>query len=382
MNNRRKARNVLQLIDSFDRGGSEHQAVQLTRLLNESGRYRVHVACLNNRGPLRSELEQIGFHDIPEFPLTSFYDANAVARLREFAALLRKLQIDVVHTHDFYTNIFGMAGATLARVPVRVASRRESGKRASHKRRVERFAYRMAHAVVANCDVVRQQLIEEGVPPRKIVTIHNGLEDRCFAESASGRESVLSKFRLPTDKGLRFVTSVANLRPVKDYPTFLRAAAKVVRIVPNSAFLIAGEGQLLDSLRGFSEELGIKDKVFFVGRCDSVTELLGLSEVCVLSSESEGFSNSILEYMAAARPVVATNVGGAGEAIVPGETGFLVPVGDSKEMAACIISLLGDRERAVAMGLRARAIAKQKFSSTARLLNTETLYEKFLDSVN
>jgi Glycosyltransferase len=375
-----KVINVLQLIDSFDQGGSEQQAVQLTRLLKRSGRYDVHVACLSKRGTLRSKLEEIGFTDIPEFPLDSFYDRNAVKQVRRLAAFLRELQISVVHTHDFYTNIFGMAASALAHVPVRIASRRESGKRSSHKRTVERGAYRLAHAVVANCEVVRQQLIDEGVPPDKVVTIHNGLEKEHFFDRKSDRETVLRKFGLPTGKGLRFVTSVANLRDVKDYPTFLRAAAKVRSSIPDSAFLIAGEGQMLDSLRCLAQELELKDEVFFLGRCDSTTELLSLSEVCVLSSRSEGFSNSILEYMAAARPVVATDVGGAREAVTEDETGFLVAAGDHEKMAACIISLLREPERARSMGERGRERAKQKFSSEARLCKSETLYEQLLSN--
>lgn len=365
------------MIDSFDQGGSEHQAVQLTRLLKESGRYRVHVACLSKRGTLRSQLEDIGFTDIPEFPLTSFHDFNAIKQLRQCAAMLKNLRIDLVHTHDFYTNIFGMAAAALAHVPVRIASRRESSKRASHKRFVEHGAYRLADVVIANCESVRQQLIDEGVRSAKVVTIHNGLEKHCFTVSTN-REAALKKFGLPTTEPLRFITSVANLRSVKDYPTFLRAAAAVIQEVPNLAFLIAGEGSLLESLQSLTQELGLKNRVFFLGRCDSLTELLGLSEVCVLSSASEGFSNSILEYMAAARPVVVTDVGGAREAVAHGETGYLVPVGNHSQMARCIISLLTDPENARAMGMRGQLMVKREFSSEIRVQRTEALYERLL----
>ncbi|HKY30083.1 MAG TPA: glycosyltransferase, partial [Pyrinomonadaceae bacterium] len=100
--------------------------------------------------------------------------------------------------------------------------------------------------------------------------------------------------------------------------------------------------------------------------------------VCVLSSQSEGFSNSILEYMAAGRPVVVTDVGGAREAVVSGESGYLVPAGDHKKMAECIISLLAEPERARAMGERGRLVARKKFSSEGRLYKTETLYEQLL----
>ncbi|HET6892243.1 MAG TPA: glycosyltransferase, partial [Pyrinomonadaceae bacterium] len=113
---------ILQLIGNFQQGGSEQQAVQLTRLLHESGRFNVHVAVLDASGPLREQVAQMGLsHEINTYPLSSFYDANALRQLRRFAHYLRGNSIEVVQTHDFYSNVFGMAGATLARTPARIA---------------------------------------------------------------------------------------------------------------------------------------------------------------------------------------------------------------------------------------------------------------------
>jgi glycosyltransferase involved in cell wall biosynthesis len=109
--------------------------------------------------------------------------------------------------------------------------------------------------------------------------------------------------------------------------------------VADAAFVVAGEGPLEESLRGLAARLGISDSVFFVGRCTYVAELLHASDVCVLSSVAEGFSNSILEYMAAARPVVATDVGGAREAVVEGSTGHLITPGDDDALAARVAAL-------------------------------------------
>ncbi|HEY0408258.1 MAG TPA: glycosyltransferase, partial [Pyrinomonadaceae bacterium] len=114
--------------------------------------------------------------------------------------------------------------------------------------------------------------------------------------------------------------------------------------------------------------------VFFTGRCGRVAELLAVSDVCVLSSKAEGFSNSILEYMAAARPVVATDVGGAREAVIEGETGYLVPAGDAALMAKRIVSLLKDTERARAMGEHGRSTIERRFSCEAQLETTLNLY--------
>src|SRR5918912_1062053 len=201
-------RNVLQLTNSFHQGGSERQMVQLTRLLGESERYRVHVACLDGGGVLRNEMERLGFRDIPEFPLTSFYDLNAVKQLRRFVRLLREREIEVVHTYDFYTNVFGMAGAALARVPVRIASRRcIAGIYTAAQVSVELYAYRLAHAVISNSEAVRAQLIKEGVPANKITTIYNGMDvERMRPRADMRRDSMLAMFDLPPQPARRFVT--------------------------------------------------------------------------------------------------------------------------------------------------------------------------------
>jgi len=376
--------NVLHIIDSFEQGGTERQAAQLVRLLHEGGRYRAHLACLNNRGILRDEVERLGLGEIAEYPLTSFYDRNFLRQVRRLARFLKQQEISVVHTHDFYTNIFGMMASRLARTPARIASKRETeGFRTTAQKRVERYAFGLAHAVITNAEAVKNQLIKEGVRAEKLVTVYNGLDMlRVAPQTGLEREAMLALLKLPPEERKaqrRFVTIVANLQhAVKDHPTFLRAAARVHERVPEAAFVIAGEGRLMDELRALASELGIERDTFFIGRCQHVAELLAVSEVCVLSSQAEGFSNSILEYMAAARPVVATDVGGAREAIEEGKTGYLVSAGDDEAMAARIISLLLDSERAQEMGERGRRIIEEKFSCEAQLERTQNLYERLL----
>ena len=361
--------------------------MQLTRLLLESGRCNVFVVTLERDGVLLDEINRLGLSQIPEFRLNSFYDFHAFKQVRRFAQFLKRHEIDVVHAHDFYTNIFGMAAAALARVPVRIASRRESAVRPETQRFVERAAYRVAHAVVANCEDVRQQLIREGVPARKVRTVYNGL-DLARVQPAVGkseRNEILRALKLPEQA--RFVAIMANMRAhvrepeplcYKDHPTFLRAARRVYDSVPDAAFIIAGEGELLDATRELARSLGIADRTFFIGRCQDVGSVLSISDVCVLSSSSEGFSNAILEYMAAGRPVVATDVGGAREAVVHGETGYLVPSGDHEQMAGHIISLLLDQDTASSMGESGRRRVNEKFSTVKQLQSIESLYTELL----
>jgi L-malate glycosyltransferase len=373
--------NVLHLIDSFEQGGTERQALQLVRELRSSGLCRVRLACLQNKGSLRAEADSLGLGEIPEYRLTSFYDLNFVKQVRRLSRYLGQNKIDVLHAHCFYTNIFGMSAASLARVPARVTYKGETdGFRTSMQKRIERAAFRLAHRVVANSEAVRKQLILEGVRAEKIVQHYNGLDlERVAVRPDLTRDEALASVGLPREPQRRFVTIVANLRhAVKDHPMFLRAAARVRAAVPDAGFVIAGEGELLPGLRELANGLRLERDVFFIGRCPNVAELLFVSDVCALSSTAEGFSNAILEYMAAARPVVVTDVGGAREAVVGGETGYIVPAHDDEKMAERIIALLREPVRARAMGARGREIVEEKFSCQRHLHNTLELYQELL----
>lgn len=369
--------NVLQLIGSFHTGGSERQAVQLVKLLDEAENYRVFVACLNREGVLRAEIEQLGFKDFPEYKLTSFYDANMARQLKRCAKYLRENEIKIIQSSDFYTNVFGMTAGFLAKTPARIAAKRETGTKTGAQKFVERRAFNLAHAIVVNADAVKNYLTGAGVPAEKIVTVCNGLDLERLAPAGANRVEILRDLGLPTGKNLQFVTIVANFRSdVKNHRMFLRAAKKVSENFSGARFVLAGEGELLAEMKNFAGELGIGRETFFIERCARIPELLFASDIGVLSSRTEGFSNSILEYMAAAKPVVATNVGGAAEAVADGVSGFLVAPDDDAAMANRFIELLQNPEKSRAMGGRGRQIVEEKFSTRAQLENTLALYEK------
>jgi glycosyltransferase involved in cell wall biosynthesis len=370
--------NVLQLGHGFIEGGSERQMIQMVKLLHDSGDYQVHVASLSTGGLLRPLIEQIGV-PIIDLPLTSFYDANMVRQTRKFISFLNKHRIDIVHSHDFYSNIFGMTGAALAGVRGRVASKRETtGTRTRAQSTVERNAFKLAHAVVANATAVQHQLINEGVRPEKVSVIHNGIDLTRFQRNGN-RDDALRRLSLESIAGPPVITMVANFEyRVKDHPMLLRAAQRVTMRFPEARFVIAGDGELREETEKLAADLKLAENCLFIGNCASVPDLLAASDICVLSSQAEGFSNSILEYMAAARPVVATNVGGASEAIVEGETGYLVEAGQDQDFADRIIKLLEDPARSKQMGLNGRRVVEERFSCESRLLNTAALYQRML----
>lgn len=370
-------RRILQLTGSFNQGGSERQAVSLASRLRAEGTFEVWLATLNNDGPLREQAAAAGFELIEEFPLTSFYNANFVSQIRKCSKFLTDNRIELVHTHDFYTNVFGMAAATLAGVNVRVASKRETGgMRTKAQDLVERMAFGRASAVVANSAAVKEYLTGCGIRSDKIEVIYNGLDLSRFDINAD-RLSTLRKYGIEAEAGDPVVTLVANLRhDVKNIPMLLRGAKTVIATVPSARFVIAGEGGLEDELKGIASGLGIAERVHFIGRCTNVPELLAASDVCVLTSIAEGFSNSILEYMAAGRPVVATKVGGANEAIAENDSGYMVASDDDAALADRLLQLISDHDKARSFGEKGRQIVAERFSAERQLRDTIGLYER------
>jgi glycosyltransferase involved in cell wall biosynthesis len=273
-------KNVLQLIGSFNQGGSERQAVGLTRLLVDEGSMNVFLATLNREGPLLEEVERLGFDTVPEFKLTSFYDLNFISQVRKFARYLSENKIDIIHTHDFYSNVFGMLAARFAGTPVRIASKRETGRmRSGMQKRVEKFAFGFSSALVVNSEAVKNYLISESVLPGKMNVIYNGLDLERLNPTTADRKAICESLDLPADESIRFITLVANLRhEVKNQPMFLRAAAKVLQKYPATHFVLAGEGDLRAGLEEMAHDLGIVENVHFIGRCDRLCR--GSDQLC------------------------------------------------------------------------------------------------------
>jgi len=170
-------------------------------------------------------------------------------------------------------------------------------------------------------------------------------------------------------------------RQVKRVDVFIRAAALVLKEIPHVRFCIAGEGNLRDELVGLSRELGISGNVMFLGALTDVHDVLKGWDIGVLSSDSEGMSNSILEYMASGIPVVATAVGGNRELVEEGVNGFLVARGDHVSMAARICELLEDRDLRKRMGDQGRRIVSEKYDWEIVKGEYESFYLRLLGYV-
>jgi glycosyltransferase involved in cell wall biosynthesis len=193
---------------------------------------------------------------------------------------------------------------------------------------------------------------------------------------AEGLRNLLPRSALGLDPRDRVVGIVATLRPIKDHPTFLRAAAFVLREHPQTKFLVAGMSapDMLAELQALARSLRIDGQVVWLGGVPNPLSILPHCDVAVLSSRSEGFSNALLEYAAAGVATVATHVGGNAEIVQDGQTGFLVPPGEPAAMAQRICQLLSDDALRQQFATQARRRVETEFSEEQVLEDYTRLY--------
>ncbi len=375
-----KRTRLLWLIDSLAMGGAERLVPIFARRLDAS-RFELHVACLKVTAgnPLAAELAEAGV-PVTVLNARNLRDASAFARL---VRLVREREIDVIHTHLTYSDVWGrLAGWLTGRAVVstlHVQSYLTAGEVARERgQAIERLANfvrrRFGRTVIAVSEALRRQQIAQGFPSGRIVTVHNGIDlSRFELPRDFSRAAHRAEFTIPHDAPL--VITVAVLREGKGHEELIAAAKRVLERMPEARFLIVGGGALEGSLRRQAEEDGVGGRVIFTGMRVDIAELLAASDLFVLPSlDFDALPTAIIEAMASGLPVVATDAGGAAEIVRHGETGMLVESRDAVQLADAIVALLTDSDLAREMGERGRARAANEFSAQKWVEKLQDLY--------
>ncbi|MEE4299866.1 MAG: glycosyltransferase, partial [Pseudomonadales bacterium] len=298
-------------------GGTEGQLLHLLRNLDRA-RFEPTVFCLHSAGTTVPDAEVL---NLPLSP-----NPATLIKVWNFARRLRKQDFDIVQTHFRDANIIGVFAAWLAGVPTIISTRRGVPLWTSpNDLRLLRWLNGRVSWFIANSQATRDRYVrEEGFAADRVDVIYNGLEAHRFTGlSVPERTRLRAELDLaPTD---RVVGIVANLRPVKGLGDFLDAAGMLADEFADARFVLVGQGDQESDLRAQAERLDIVERVRFAGARSDVPDLLQCFDVGVLTSHSESFSNSVLEYLAADLPVVVTDVGGVREAVEDGRQGFIVP---------------------------------------------------------
>jgi glycosyltransferase involved in cell wall biosynthesis len=368
---------VFYLIDKLQRAGAQVHLAHLASGLDRA-RFEARVGCLLREGPVAEQLRDRGV-PVECLGLGVLYRPSGWVGLLRLARRLRELRIEVLHTYLISSNVFGTLAGRLARVPVIITSRRDTGVSPSARLRVveEWLINPLVHRVTANSRAVKAAALRErGLAEDRVVTIPNGVEIAAWVPAPGAREEVRAEWAVPETAPL--VGSVGHLSPVKGHGDLLEAMAAVVARRPEARCVMVGEGPLRESLEQRAGALGLSDRITFAGIRSDVPRVLAALDLVVQPSQTEGMSNAVLEAMAAGVPVIATDTGGNPDLLRDGVSGLLVPPGSSTELASAMLRLLEDPAAARALAATARKRAADSFSLSAMIHRYEDLYAELL----
>jgi glycosyltransferase involved in cell wall biosynthesis len=357
------------VIDSIQRGGAERQALYCARGLAQLGNDVELV--YYTRSPLDYDRALAGGAELTCLPKQG-RPLRFVLRLRTHLARGR---FDVVHSFKSTPCLYGGVAAWLARVPVIVGSYRGG-------RYVESGATRLGHRLLARVQtawvenspgVVDELVRAVGVDRRRCHVVRNAIDPAAFR---SDLDPAQARARLGLEHDCETVTMLANLRPEKNHALFLEAAVHVASARPRVRFLLAGEGPERPSIEAAVARLGLVERVHLLGMRDDVPDVLAATDVTVLTSDYEGFSNTQMESLAAGVPVVTTHWNGVEELVRDGREGFVVAPGDAPALAARITSLLADPALRRRLGASGRERVESRFGLDATVSTLLALYER------
>ncbi len=341
--------------------GGQNQIV----LTAEGQRGRGHEVRIfaNERGELAARASKAG---LPVHPVSMGRGDISWSTIRAIHRAAGDFMPEVIHVHESH----GLPGAILA------AARARSRPRLVASRRVDfplgpisRLKYGRMDRILAVSRAVRDVLIHSGVDPHKIALVHEGVKDRLAWEG--GREALVA---LGVPAGSPLVGNVAQLVDHKDHATLLRAAALVLDTKPDCRFLICGDGPKRQELASLAQILGIGHRVIFAGFRSDLDALIPCFDIFCLSSHLEGLGTSVLDAMCFARPVIATRAGGIPDAVLEGETGWLVEPRDYKALARALTEALDAPSVRRRFGASGRARFLERWTSAVMVEATLSAY--------
>jgi glycosyltransferase involved in cell wall biosynthesis len=381
---------VVYIIGSLLVGGTERQLVELIKGLDKS-RFAPSVCCMFTRGPLQKEFKEMGV----EVKFFNFVGAGGnfinfrslIHNAQSFLNLvvyLRRLKPVILHSNLKLNNLFGATAAKLVGVPHIIVGYRNLVDE-TEKYPVlawwEKRINSLADVIVVNSQAVKQAILQRLNPNiKKIRVIYNGVDVARF-KAQNHTQVMIGDLCLPAKEHI--IVVVANLIPYKGHEDIIKAVSLVYKKNPNIKCLLIGRDDGFGVyLRDLVRELNLQDVIVFTGALCNIPGILVFTDIQVLASHQEGFSNVILEGMAAGIPQVVTDVGGNGEAVIDGKTGFVIPPKNPDALTEAILKLLEDKELREQMGRLSLIRAKEHFSIDRMVSQTQKIYEELIYSTN
>ena len=362
---------VLHLVEDLKIGGLERVIESIVTGLDKD-RYDAEVWCLAHGGQIAEELVNKGVV-VKILGMHSYYNPLHIIAL---SRLIRKENVNIIHTHGYFASTFGRLAAILAKTSVIIAHVHTTYY--GFKKRniiIERYLSLFTDKIVCVSQTVQRFVVEvEGISEDKTCLIYNGVGKSRPFKGDTGSNVDRKSFGFK-EKDLVVIT-VASLTPHKGHKVLIDTASSVSKRHDSVRFLIVGDGPLRKKLEAYAKELQLSSKIVFTGQQKDIFPLLKLADLFVLpSTEREGLGIALIEAMAVGLPVIGTKLGGIPEVIEDKVNGLLVVPGSSYELAAAIEKLANNKQIRKKMGQMGRKIYEQKFTLAKMSQNIEALYE-------
>ena len=383
-----KKHDILYVIENECYGGGERAFAQIINGLDKEN-YSVHAACLPGSAGQASEqfAEEIrNSAELIPFDLRSLISPSGMIRL---AGIIREKNIALVHSQGTRANFYARAAARLAggaavvsTIAAPVEEYNVGPLRKALYLAFDRLGEGRVDKFIAVASHIERKLVRgRGIPPRKVVRIYNGIEyGKYICDQA---DAARARTELKVGPDVFLAGAFCRLSWEKGLFHLIEAAQKLKEDGSGAAavkYLIAGEGEQERALKSKVKSCGLEDRFIFTGFLKDIRPALGAADIMVLPSLREGFPMSVLEAMAMGKPVVASNIEGVDESVADGDTGLLVPPGDSAALAGAISALFTDRGRCSEMGARGKTAAAENFGMDKMIKAHERVYDELLNA--
>jgi len=382
---------ILYLIGDLDVGGAERHLVQVLPQLSKQG-HKVAVYTITKKGKLAPVLEELGVQVMEPFLASTLQRLPSLVRkpilllssVPSLCIFLIRLRPAVVHFFLPQSYLLGGICSLVAGRYIRVMSRRSLNHyQLKHPllARVERWLHPRMHAVLGNSKAVVRELKEEGVPAERLGLLYNGI-DVAQLNNLPSRSSVRRSLGINDEMVL--LVCVANLIPYKGHADLIHALSDVRLEMPGdwAVAMVGRDSGIGLELRELAQKLGVARHILWLGERSDAIAIYSAAEIGVLCSHEEGFSNSVLEGMAAGVAMVVTDVGGNAEAVVDGECGLVVPARNPKALGKAILTLVNNVDIRRCMAAAGHQRVVEKFSLDACVTHYADLYLALLNDSN
>jgi glycosyltransferase involved in cell wall biosynthesis len=369
--------NVLHFASTFQTKTDTKWLAQIARYLDRRT-FRLSAACFYDGGPVREQLESLGVATY-DLDVRDERDLRAVFRARD---LIRDIGCDVVHTHLLRADLFGGAAARWAGTPVILSTIYAVGQyRRAKRRRTDRLldaacAILPTHAIAVSEAVKRDCVERLHMNPDRISVIRTGIDP----PSPTAQEQIAAlRAELGLDAGQRLVLTIARLNYEKGIDTLIEAAAALCQAHPEVRMVVLGEGPDRTELEARIRHRRLEGMIQLAGFRADVWPVVAAADLICIPSKSEGMPNALLEAMAGGKPIVATDVGGIPEVIVPEHNGLLVEPQDAEALSSAMARLIEDPALAQRLGSAARQTVEAGFLARDVVARYASLYRRLLE---